>query len=171
MFEQIVSLTGSLPLVVEVFGSSLFDKRRIEEWEDAFNKLKKIRPRNLQDVLKISYDGLDEEDKCIFLDIACLFVRMELKREYVIDILKGCGFEAEIAITNFTAKVLIKITEDNTLWMHDQIRDMGRQIVIQESFVDPCMRSRLWARDEILTVFQDDKVRLIASHTHAHIYT
>ncbi|KAH7515831.1 hypothetical protein FEM48_Zijuj10G0068000 [Ziziphus jujuba var. spinosa] len=155
--EQIVSLTGSLPLAVEVFGSFLFDKRRVEEWEDALSKLKKIRPRNLHDVLKISYDGLDEEDKCIFLDIACLFVRMEMKREYAIDILRGCGYEAEIAIANFTAKLLIKINEDNILYMHDQIRDMGRQIVRQENFLDPCMRSRLWDRDEILTVFQDDK--------------
>lgn len=156
--EQIVSLTGGLPLAVEVFGSLLFDKRRVEEWEDALKKLKKIRPHNLQDVLKISYDVLDEEEKCIFLDIACIFLKMEMKREHVIDILKGCGFGAETAITKLTAKSLIKITEDNTLWMHDQVRDMGRQIVRQENVTDPYMRSRLWERDDIMTVFQDDKV-------------
>ncbi|KAF3431362.1 hypothetical protein FNV43_RR26093 [Rhamnella rubrinervis] len=155
--KQIVSLTGGLPLAVEVFGSLLFDKRRIEEWKDALEKLKKISPHNLQDVLKISYDVLDEEEKCIFLDIACIFLKMEMKREHVIYILKGCGFEAEIAITDLTAKSLIKITEDNTLWMHDQVRDMGRQIVRQENLIDPCMRSRLWERDGIMTVFQDDK--------------
>ncbi|KAH7515834.1 hypothetical protein FEM48_Zijuj10G0068300 [Ziziphus jujuba var. spinosa] len=75
----------------------------------------------------------------------------------VSEVNSGCGYEAEIAITNFTAKLLIKINEDNILCMHDQIRDMGRQIVRQENFLDPCMRSRLWDRDEILTVFQDDK--------------
>ncbi|XP_015900999.3 disease resistance protein RUN1 [Ziziphus jujuba] len=155
--KKIVSLTGSLPLAVEVFGSFLFDKRRVEEWEDALNKLKKIRPRSLQGVLKISYEGLDEEEKRIFLDVACLFVRMEMKREYAIDILKGCGYEAELAITNFTAKSLIKINEDNILCMHDQIRDMGRQIVREENVDDPCMRSRLWDRDEILNVFHNDR--------------
>ncbi|KAF3431363.1 hypothetical protein FNV43_RR26094 [Rhamnella rubrinervis] len=155
--KQIVSLTGGLPLAVEVFGSLLFDKRRVEEWKDALEKLKKIRPRNLQDMLQISYDVLDEEEKCIFLDIVCIFLKMEMKREHVIYILKGCGFEAEIAIADLTAKSLIKITEDNTLWMHDQVRDMGRQIVRQENLIHPCMCSRLWERDDIMTVFQDDK--------------
>ncbi|XP_019433797.1 PREDICTED: TMV resistance protein N [Lupinus angustifolius] len=155
--KQIVSLTGKLPLALEVFGSFLFSKRRVEEWEDALEKLKLIRPKHLQDVLKISYDGLDEQEKCIFLDIACLFVQMGMKRDELIDILRGCGFRAEIAISVLVEKCLIKITEDNTLWMHDQIRDMGRQIVLDENLVDPGMRSRLWNRAEIMTVIMDVK--------------
>ncbi|KAJ4711219.1 Disease resistance protein [Melia azedarach] len=152
--EQIVSLTGGLPLALEVFGAFLFDKRRIIEWEDAVGKLRNIRPGNFQHVLKISFDGLDEQDKCIFLDIACLFVKMKMKREEVIDILKGCGFRAEIAIAVLTAKSLIKVIEDDTLWMHDQVRDMGRQIVREESLHDPGERSRLWDRDEIMTMLK-----------------
>jgi len=74
--KQMVSLTGGLPLALELFGSFLFDKRRIEEWEDALKKLERIRPGHLQDVLKISFDGLDTQEKCIFLDIACLFIKM-----------------------------------------------------------------------------------------------
>ncbi|KAL6294634.1 hypothetical protein ACE6H2_002776 [Prunus campanulata] len=155
--EQIVSLTSGLPLALEVFGSYLFYKRRIEEWRDALQKLKQIRPRNLQDVLKISYDALDEQEKCIFLDIACLFVTMNMRREDAIDILKGCGFDGEIAIADLVAKSLIKVYEDNILWMHDQVKDMGRQIVTEENVVDPGMRSRLWDPDEILNVFRDDK--------------
>ncbi|EXB74726.1 TMV resistance protein N [Morus notabilis] len=157
--EQIVLLTGGLPLALEVFGSMLFDKRRIEEWKDALQKLKQIRPANLQDVLKISYDALDEQEKCIFLDISCQFVTMGMDRDYAVDILKACGFGAETAITDLTAKSLIKITEENTLWMHDQVRDMGRQIVWHENPLDPCMRSRLWDRDDIMTVFLDDERR------------
>lgn len=156
--EQIVSLTGGLPLALEVFGAFLFDKRRITEWEDALEKLRKIRPNNLQEVLKISFDGLDQQDKCIFLDIACLFVKMGMNKEDAIDILKGCGFRAEIAIVVLMKKSLIKITEDDTLWMHDQLRDMGRQIVQQESLLDPGKRSRLWDRDEIMTMLKHRKV-------------
>ncbi|KAM1722647.1 hypothetical protein ACFX11_021332 [Malus domestica] len=155
--EQIVSLAGGLPLALEVFGSYLFDRRRIEEWRDGLQKLKHIRPGNLQDVLKISYDALDEQEKCIFLDFACLFVKMNMKREDAIDILKGCGFDGEIAIADLTAKSLMKVYESGMLWMHDQVRDLGRQIVRHESVVDPGMRSRLWDRDEILNVFKDDK--------------
>ncbi|CAL5338396.1 unnamed protein product [Camellia sinensis] len=153
--QQIVSITGGLPLALEVFGSFLFDKRRVEEWEDALQKLKQIRPHHLQDVLKISFDGLDDEEKCIFLDIACLFVNLEMKRDDVIDIVKGCGFRAEVSINVLIARSLIKITEDKSLWMHDQIRDMGRQIVQHEHLVDPGMRSRLWESSEILTVLKD----------------
>lgn len=153
--QEIVSLTGRLPLALEVFGSSLFDKRRIREWEDALLKLKGIRPLDLQNVLKLSYDGLDEQEKCIFLDIACLFNKMDMKRKHAIDIFKGCGFAAEIAISDLTAKSLIKINKDKTLWMHDQVRDMGRQIVTLENMEDPGMRSRLWDRNEIMSILTD----------------
>jgi hypothetical protein len=159
--KQMVSLTGGLPLALELFGSFLFDKRRIEEWEDALKKLERIRPGHLQDVLKISFDGLDTQEKCIFLDIACLFIKMGMKREDVIDVLRGCSFKAEIAIRGLTAKSLIKVTVQNTLWMHDQVRDMGRQIVLDENPVYPGMRSRLWERDAIMTVLKGEKVRLI----------
>ncbi|KAK2636333.1 hypothetical protein Ddye_031125 [Dipteronia dyeriana] len=155
--KQIVSLTGGLPLALEVFGAFLFDKRRIAEWEDVVGKLGKIRPDNLHGVLRISFDALDEQHKCIFLDIACLFVRMEMKRDDAIYVLRGCGFRSELAITVLTAKSLIKVTEDDTLWMHDQLRDMGRQIVWQENIQDPGNRSRLWDRDEITTVLKLQK--------------
>ena len=156
--KQMVSLTGGLPLALEVFGSFLFERWRIEEWKDALQKLRRIRPHNLQDVLKISYDGLDVQEQRIFLDIACLFIKMEMKREDILDALKGCGFRAEIAVTVLRARSLIKVFEDNSLWMHDQIRDMGRQIVLDESPVDPGTRSRLWDRDEIMTVLNGEKV-------------
>ena len=160
--KQIVSLTGGLPLALEVFGSFLSDKRKPKEWEDALQKFKEIRPRYLQDVLMVSFNGLDEQEKCIFLDLACLFAEMRIKREDAIDILKGCGFNAGRAITVLTAKSLIKFTEDNILWMHDQVRDMGRQIVRENSLVDPGMHTRLWDRDEIMTVLKDMKVHIIS---------
>ncbi|CAI8608375.1 unnamed protein product [Vicia faba] len=155
--KKIVSLTGRMPLALEVFGCFLCERRRVEEWEDAVVKLRTIRPGNLHDVLKISYDGLDEQEKCIFLDIACFFLQMEMKRGDVIDILRGCGFRGEIAMTILVQKCLIKIKHDNTLWMHDQIRDMGRQIVMDENHVDPGMRSRLWDRAEIMSVLKSKK--------------
>ncbi|XP_022633165.1 disease resistance protein TAO1 isoform X2 [Vigna radiata var. radiata] len=155
--KQIVEKTGGLPLALEVFGSFLFDKRTEREWKDALEKLKQIRPSCLQEVLKISFDALDEQEQCIFLDIACLFVQMEMKRDDVVDILNGCDFRGEIAVAVLTARCLIKIIGDGKVWMHDQVRDMGRQIVRSESLTDPGLRSRLWDRDEILTVLKNMK--------------
>ena len=162
--KKMVSLTGGLPLALEVFGSFLFERWRIEEWKDALQKLERIRSRNLQDVLKISYDGLDVQEQCIFLDLACLFIKKEIEREDILDALKGFGFRAEIAVTILRARSLIKVFEDNSLWMHDQIRDMGRQIVLDESPVNPGKRSRLWDRDEIMTVLKAKKVRPIVRY-------
>ncbi|XP_028801904.1 TMV resistance protein N-like [Neltuma alba] len=159
--KEIVSLTARLPLALEVFGSMLFGKRREKEWVDAVDKLKLIRPGNLQEVLQISYEALDKQEKCVFLDIACLFVQMSMKREDVIDVLRGCGFKGEIAIAVLREKCLIKIREDETIWMHDQIRDTGRQIVVYEDLDDPGMRSRLWDRSEILNVLRNLKVRIL----------
>ncbi|KAF8040070.1 hypothetical protein BT93_B2328 [Corymbia citriodora subsp. variegata] len=154
--KQIVSLTGNLPLALVVFGSFLVDKRRKVEWEDAVQKLKQIRPNNLRDILKISYEGLDDETKCIFLDAACLFVKMHMTRKEAIEIWEGCGFKAEIGLTVLVSRSLIKILkDDDMLWMHDQLRDMGRDTVLLENVRDPGTRSRLWDRNEIMAVFKD----------------
>ncbi|KAK8627333.1 hypothetical protein V6N13_134946 [Hibiscus sabdariffa] len=155
--KKIVSLTGNLPLALEVFGSFLLDKRKVTEWEDALNKLRNIRPREVQDVLKISFDALDTENQCIFLDVACLFTKFGTRREDMVDVLRGCDFKAEIGLRVLEEKSLIKFHEDDALWMHDQLRDMGRQIVQNESFLDPGMRSRLWDRDEIISVLNNHK--------------
>ncbi|KAK6160085.1 hypothetical protein DH2020_003466 [Rehmannia glutinosa] len=155
--EDIVSLTGGLPLALEVFGSSLFYKRRIAEWYDSFEKLKKVRPGHMQDILEISFRSLDEQEKCVFLDLACFFVNMKMKRDDAIDIFKGCGFNAETIITELTGKSLVKIIDENVLWMHDQLRDMGREIVRRESYRDSGQRTRLWDQHEILKVLKNDK--------------
>ncbi|KAF9671358.1 hypothetical protein SADUNF_Sadunf12G0039000 [Salix dunnii] len=86
-------------------------------------------------------------------------LKKRMKREEAIDVLKGCGFRAETAITVLTVKCLVKIGADNELWMHDQLRDMGRQIVINENLGDPGMRSRLWDRADIMTVLKNKKVQ------------
>ncbi|XP_043725037.1 disease resistance protein RPV1-like [Telopea speciosissima] len=155
--EQIVSLTGRLPLALEVFGASMFNRKKEKEWEAALEKLRNIQPANIQEVLKISYDGLDEEARCIFLDIACFFVSKGMEIESAIDIFKGCGFNAEETIKDLTEKSLIKILDDNTLWMHDQLRDMGQTIARQEDFTNPGKRSRLWDRDDVMAVLDSKK--------------
>ncbi|XP_010245880.1 PREDICTED: uncharacterized protein LOC104589317 [Nelumbo nucifera] len=49
-------------------------------------KLRKILPDDLHNLLKISNDALDEENKRIFLDIACFFSSMGMSRESAIDL-------------------------------------------------------------------------------------
>ncbi|ESQ34363.1 hypothetical protein EUTSA_v10006573mg [Eutrema salsugineum] len=157
--KKMVEMTGRLPLAVEVFGSSLFDKKGEKEWQAQLEKLKNTQPNDLQGVLALSFESLDDEEKIVFLDIACLFLKMEITKEEVIDVLKGCGYDAEAALGVLRQKSLVKILadKDGTLWMHDQIRDMGRQMVVKESREDPGMRSRLCDRGETMTVLNNMK--------------
>ncbi|AEE30789.1 transmembrane receptors / ATP binding protein [Arabidopsis thaliana] len=155
--KKIVQISGLLPLAVEVFGSLLYDKKEEKDWQTQLDKLKKTQPGNLQDVLELSFKSLDDEEKKVFLDIACLFLKMEIKKDEVVIVLKGCGLNAEAALSVLRQKSLVKILANDTLWMHDQIRDMGRQMVLKESREDPGLRSRLWDRGEIMTVLNNMK--------------
>ncbi|KAL9307431.1 putative TIR domain, P-loop containing nucleoside triphosphate hydrolase [Arabidopsis thaliana] len=148
--KKIAEVTGLLPLAVKVFGSHFYDKDE-NEWQVELEKLKTQQDK-LHGVLALSFKSLDEEEKKIFLDIACLFLKMDITKEEVVDILKGCGLNAEAALRVLIQKSLLTILTDDTLWMHDQIRDMGRQMVHKESSDDPEMRSRLWDRGEIMNV-------------------
>ncbi|XP_074274472.1 disease resistance protein RUN1-like [Silene latifolia] len=154
--EEIVELTDGLPLALEVFGSSLV-KKTMSEWENSLKKFEEFGPEKLQGVLKISYDALDAQDKAAFLDISCLLLQMNMERGDVVDILEGCGLRGELAIGNLVTKSLLKISESNKLWMHDQIRDMGRQFVMDENSDDPGKRSRLWDSRDIGNVLRLEK--------------
>ena len=107
-------------------------------------------------MLKISYDGLDREEKKIFLDIACFFKGK--KKGFVINILNACGFSAEIGICVLSDKSLISLSNDNIITMHELLQAMAREIVRQEC-EEPGKQSRLWNYDDIYHVLTKDKVR------------
>ncbi|CAN6452037.1 unnamed protein product [Victoria cruziana] len=66
---------------------------------------------------------------------------------------KDCEFFPIIGIKVLLHKSLIRISGDEGEFeMHDQIRDMGRQIVLQET--SPGLRTRLWNNDDIFDVLQ-----------------
>jgi hypothetical protein len=47
----------------------------------------------------------------------------------------------------------------NYLWMHDLLQEMGRDIVRQECLQDPGKRSRLWLYKDINSVLTENTVR------------
>ncbi|XP_010030310.2 disease resistance protein RPV1-like [Eucalyptus grandis] len=51
----------------------------------------------------------------------------------------------------------IEIVDDDRLWMHNQLRDLGREIVRQEDVKMPENRSRLWLPKNALDVVQNRK--------------
>ena len=93
--------------------------------------------------------------KEIFLDIAC-FCRGKTE-DRVIELLKYHDIDARIGVKVLMERSLITI-ENKILWMHDQLQEMGRQIVL-ESHKKPEKRSRLWSFEDLLHVLKKDMVR------------
>ncbi|PNX81644.1 disease resistance protein (TIR-NBS-LRR class), partial [Trifolium pratense] len=148
--QNVVNYCGGLPLAVEVLGSYLY-KRTKEEWKSVLSILEKIPNDEVQEKLRISYDGLtDDTKKAIFLDVCCFFIGKD--RDYVTEILNGCGLFADIGIAVLIERSLLKVEKNNKLGMHDLIRDMGREIVRESSKEDPGVRSRLWFQEDVYDV-------------------
>jgi hypothetical protein len=55
-------------------------------------------------------------------------------------------------------KSLITIDQARTLWMHDLLQEMGREIVRRESPKEPGRRSRLWLYEDVLHVLKNNTV-------------
>ena len=126
------------------------------DWQRALDSFQKNPKREIFDILRVSYDGLEEMWKEIFLDIVCFFRgKME---DRVIEILENCGFDARIDISVLMDKSLLSI-ENNKLWMHDLLQEMGREIIRLESRGEPGKRSRLWLRKDLFHVLKKDTVR------------
>ena len=118
---------------------------------------KKKNPKSeIFDILKLTYDGLEKTWKDIFLDIACFF-RGKTKNQ-VIEILENRGFDARIGTSVLLNKSLL-ILEEKTLWMHDLLQEMGREIIRRESCEEPRKRSRLWLCKDLLHIMTKDTVR------------
>ncbi|XP_030540742.2 disease resistance protein L6-like [Rhodamnia argentea] len=149
--KDIVLTLGKLPLALEITGSSLNSKPEAL-WVDTLKKLKEAPPMGVQRKLMISYERLDYAQRQVFLDIACLFVYRD--KTYPFYMWDACGYYPHDALEALVLTSLIKIKYGSTLWMHDQVRDLGRDIVRQENFNDPRERSRVWNPEEALSILK-----------------
>ncbi|KAH9781778.1 ADP-ribosyl cyclase/cyclic ADP-ribose hydrolase [Citrus sinensis] len=142
--EGVLRYVGGLPLALEVLGSFL-NGRSVDQWRSTLERLQIEPPNKIMSILQISFDGLQELEKKIFLDIACFFKRET--KDYVSKILDSCGFD--IGISVLIEKSLLTVRENNRLWMHDLIQEMGCQIVRKQSPDEPGKRSRLWKEADV----------------------
>ncbi|XLU99527.1 hypothetical protein S245_013867 [Arachis hypogaea] len=152
--KEVVKYSGGLPLALQVLGSYL-NGRPIVVWHSAIEKIKQFSHSEIIDVLKISFDGLDDMEKNIFLDIACFFKGYE--KGNVTRILEGCGYQAELGLHILINRSLVTINKYDQLEMHDLLEEMGKRIVIQESPNDPSKRSRLWCYEDLNSVLAQKK--------------
>ncbi|XVF70273.1 hypothetical protein PTKIN_Ptkin11bG0148000 [Pterospermum kingtungense] len=147
--KRVVEYANGLPLALEVLGAFLCGRDETQ-WRSAIERLKRDSNKEIHDRLIISFDGLEETEKNIFLDIACFF-RGEDK-DFVLKILDGCEFFPSIGIDVLHRKSLITIDENNVLGMHDLLQEMGRKIVREKSLYEPGRRCRLWEERDVYHV-------------------
>ncbi|KAM3375251.1 hypothetical protein P3S68_013965 [Capsicum galapagoense] len=147
--KSVVDYAKGLPLALKVLGSFLY-KRGITEWRSALDRLRDTGYEKIVKQLSLSLDGLNHEEKNIFLDIACFF--RGRKRDDVITILNSFGFRSEIGIHVLIQKSLLYISE-GIVEMHDLIEQMGQQAARNVDQDRPWNHSRLWHEQDIKTVF------------------
>ncbi|XP_042962704.1 disease resistance protein RUN1-like [Carya illinoinensis] len=151
--EQIINYAERLPLALTVLGSDLSSGSE-SEWISAMNEYKQIHHQVIQKIHQTSYDRSSENEKNVFLDIACFFNGQWLD-DVIRKILDSFGFCPNFSIPRLREKCLI--TEfDRRLQMHDLLRDMGREVVRQESHKNPGGRSRLFFHKDIREVLEND---------------
>ncbi|PKI49232.1 hypothetical protein CRG98_030381 [Punica granatum] len=147
---QIAKATGGLPLAIEVIGSYLSAKLQEDVWREALDRLRK--EPSVQDRLRISFDALNHDEREIFLDIACLYAGTDYR--VLVLMWKACGFSPASTLQDLCQKSMVKIGDDKEVWMHDQIKDLGREIVHQENYGEPGERSRLWRHEDAIEVLE-----------------
>ena len=153
--EDIIHYANGLPLVLEIIGSSLSGEC-IGQWKSALKKFKGIPNKDIQDILKISYEELDDIEQEIFLNVACFFKGWY--HDEVTNILDACNLYPDCSLPRLIDKCLITINRFGELSMHDLIQQMGREIVRQESPQMLGKRSRLWYYKDALEVLTSNMV-------------
>jgi len=152
--RDVVKYSAGLPLALQVIGSFLLTRRTKVEWNSVLEKLKLIPNDKVTEKLRISFDGLSDDDvKDIFLDIAFFFIGMD--REVVTKILQDCGHFSEIGISILVKQSLVTVDRKNKIGMHDLLRDMGREIVRKVSKDAGKEPSRLWRYEDVHELSKD----------------
>ncbi|KAJ9551864.1 hypothetical protein OSB04_015909 [Centaurea solstitialis] len=154
-----VSYAAGLPLTITVLGSHLRGRSTCG-WKGILESLKRMPKKEVVEILELSYTGLEVNIKEIFLDVACMKLYGSINE--VVIALESCGhFQSRSGLDVLKEKSLITISNDGEkVVMHDQIIEMGRNIVRRPHRKEPHKHSHLWETREIEHILANDFVRI-----------
>ncbi|KAK9950400.1 hypothetical protein M0R45_005893 [Rubus argutus] len=148
---KVIRYAEGNPLALKIWRSLFFRCKGKEDLEDLWNKLKKFPHKDLQNVCRISYEALEENEREIFLDMVCFHKGNKIgvvKRE-----LDACGLFSNIGIEILIDMTLISI-KDECVWIHDVIQEFGWDIIRKECPEEAGKRTRLYTSEDIIHVFE-----------------
>ncbi|MCH97774.1 disease resistance protein, partial [Trifolium medium] len=122
--NRAIIYASGLPLAIDVIGSNL-SGNPIAEWKSMLDQYKRIPPKDMQNILKVSFDDLDEESKNVFLDIACFFKGCRLEEFEAVVIGLYYGFLSTLSSTRHCSVQEIRAAEDPEFERH-KIRKCNR---------------------------------------------
>ncbi|XP_040990933.1 disease resistance protein Roq1-like [Juglans microcarpa x Juglans regia] len=149
-----VNYAQGLPLALKVLGSFLFG-RTIVAWRSARDQLEAIPNKEIMNILQISFEGLEDLQKELFLDMACLFQGDMSLDNIFLQTLESFGYYPGINIDVLVDKSLLTISYGK-LFMHDLLKELGRDIVRRECPEEPGRRSRLFRVEDLYHVLKND---------------
>ena len=135
--KDVVEACGGLPLALKVIASSLCDKRLDGDqetiWPEAISTLR--QSRDVMDVLRWSYDSLEECEKRMFLDITCGFYdRSRQEAVSYWESCKSCASCERVRAPHTSLRSLISknlVATDSGgggFRVHDLLRELGQDI-------------------------------------------
>ncbi|XP_027340361.1 TMV resistance protein N-like [Abrus precatorius] len=152
LIPEVLKYAQCLPLAIRVVGSFLCT-RDATQWRDALDRLENNPHNKVMNVLQISVDGLQYEEREIFIHIACFFKGE--REDYVKRILDCCGLYPHIGISRIIEKSLITI-RDQEIHMHEMLQELGKKIVRDQHPDEPGLWSRLWLYQDFFHVLMTE---------------
>ncbi|XP_010510753.1 PREDICTED: disease resistance protein TAO1-like [Camelina sativa] len=148
---EVTKLSGKLPLGLSVMGS-YFRGMSKQEWIDALPRLRTRLHQDIQSVLRFSYDALCDEDKDLFLYIACFFSHKSIQT--LEDYLADTFLDLSQGLKILAEKSLIS-RECGFIKMPSLLVQLGREIVRNQFVQEPGQRKFLVDAREICEVTKE----------------
>lgn len=155
VINWVIEYASGLPITIIELALVMFDTDE-SKWRNIMADFEQsYLPFMSMELLQSSFDSLENEEKEIFLDIACFFEGSQ--ENYVMEILDLCGYNPAAGIQVLLGKSLITIV-NRTFKMHKLLQRLGWIIAQGNLPSDPTKWSRLWLYDDFQHILQTNTV-------------